>query len=143
MAEASTWEFPELLRHVNMYMCTQSCPTLCDPMDCSPPRLLCPWNSPGKNTGVGCHSLLQGIFPTQESNLCLLHRRQILYQLSHQESPILRSEDINININQWRKMCPRGPHSKPAKVGSQEVKTQGRGFLLFYSLLCPQKWGGD
>ena len=37
---------------------TQSCPTLCDLMDCSPPptRLLCAWNSPGKNTGVGCHS---------------------------------------------------------------------------------------
>ena len=36
-------------------------------------RLLCPWDSPGKNTGVGCHTLLQGIFPTQGSNLCLLH----------------------------------------------------------------------
>ena len=39
-------------------------------------RLLCPWNSPGKNTGVGCHALLQGIFLTQELNthlLCLLH----------------------------------------------------------------------
>ena len=36
----------------------QSCPTLCDPMDSSPPRLLCPQDSPGKNTGVGCHFLL-------------------------------------------------------------------------------------
>ena len=35
--------------------------------------LLCPWDSPGKNTGMGCHSLLQGIFLTQGSNLCLLH----------------------------------------------------------------------
>ena len=34
--------------------------------------LLCPWDSPGKNTGVGCHALLQGIFPTQGSNPCLL-----------------------------------------------------------------------
>ena len=42
----------------------QSCLTLCDPA-----RPLCPWDSPGKNTGVGCHSLLQGIFPTQGSNL--------------------------------------------------------------------------
>ena len=33
-----------------------------------PAKLLCPWNSPGKNTGLGCHSLLQGIFPTQGSN---------------------------------------------------------------------------
>ena len=36
-------------------------------------RLLCPWDSPGKNTGVGCHFLLQGIFSTQGSNPCLLH----------------------------------------------------------------------
>ena len=36
-------------------------------------RLLCPWDSPGNNTGVGCHALLQGIFPTQGSNPCLLH----------------------------------------------------------------------
>ena len=43
----------------------QSCPTLCDPMDCSPPGSSCPWNSPGKNTGVGCHVLLRGIFLTQ------------------------------------------------------------------------------
>ena len=46
----------------------QSCPTLCDPMDCSPPMLFCPWDSPGKNIGVGCHVLLQGIFLTQGSN---------------------------------------------------------------------------
>ena len=37
-----------------------------------PASLLCPWDSPGKNAGVGCHFLLQGIFPTQGSNLCLL-----------------------------------------------------------------------
>ena len=54
----------------------QSCLTLCNLMDCSPSRLLCPWDSPGKNPGVGSHSLLQGIFPTWGSNLhllCLLH----------------------------------------------------------------------
>ena len=49
--------------------------------------LLCPWDSPGKNTGVGCHSLLQGIFPTQGLNPGLLHCRQIVYYLSHQGSP--------------------------------------------------------
>ena len=49
-------------------------------------RLLCPWNSPGKNTGVDCHSLLQGIFPTQGSNLGLLPCRMILYHMSHQGS---------------------------------------------------------
>ena len=50
------------------YVLSQSCLTLCDPMECSTPRLLCPWESPGKNTGVGCHALLQGIFLTQGSN---------------------------------------------------------------------------
>ena len=44
-----------------------------------PARLLCPWNFPGKNTGVSCHFLLQGIFPTQGSNPLLLNCRQILY----------------------------------------------------------------
>ena len=60
--------------------------TLCDPMD-EPARLLCPWNSPGTNTGAGSHFLLQGIFLTQESNRGLLQCRQILYHLSQQESP--------------------------------------------------------
>ena len=56
-------------------MLLQSCLTLCNPMDGSPPGS-CPWDSLGKNTGVGCHALLQGIFPTQGSNphlLGLLH----------------------------------------------------------------------
>ena len=50
----------------------QSCLTFCDPMDCSPPGSS-PWDSPGKNTGVGCRALLQGIFPAQGSNPLLLH----------------------------------------------------------------------
>ena len=50
------------------------------PRGLQPARLLCPWDSPGKNTGVGCHALLQGIFLTQGSNLYLLCLgRQILY----------------------------------------------------------------
>ena len=56
---------------------------LCSLWDCSPPGLFCPWNSPGKNTGVGCRSLLQGVFPMQGSNPGLLHCRQTLYYLSH------------------------------------------------------------
>ena len=65
----------------------QSSPTLCDPIDCSPPGSSVHGDSPGKNTGVGCHALLQGLFPTQELNRGLLHYRQILHHLSHQESP--------------------------------------------------------
>ena len=66
---------------------SQLSPTLWDPHGLQPMRLLCPWDSPGKNTGVGCHFLLQGIFQIQGSNLGLLHCRQILYHMSHQGSP--------------------------------------------------------
>ena len=68
----------------------QSCPTLCDTMDCSPPGSSVDGDSPGKNTGVGCHALLQGIFPIQGSIpglLCFPHCRQILYH-PHKESGV-------------------------------------------------------
>ena len=51
----------------------QSNPALCDPMDCHPTRLLCPWNSPGKSTGMSSHSLLQGIFLKKGSKHHFLH----------------------------------------------------------------------
>ena len=73
---------------------TKSCLTLCDPMNrgawrssCSPPGSSVRGESPGKNSGVGCHALLQGILPTQGSNPGLPHCRWILYHLSHQGSP--------------------------------------------------------
>ena len=72
----------------------QSCPTLLQRHELYPTRLLCPWDSPGKNTGGGCHFLLQGIFPTQESNPGLLHCSQILYRLSHQGSPTGKARNI-------------------------------------------------
>ena len=69
----------------------QSSLTVCYPMDCSLPGssvhgLPCPWDSPSKNTGVGSHSLFQGIFPTQGLSLGILHCRQILDHLSHRNS---------------------------------------------------------
>ena len=67
------------------------------PCGLQPARLLCPWDSPGKNTGVGCHFPLQGIFPTQGSNPGLLHCRLILYSLS---------------------LCASGPRSRPPPPGS-------------------------
>ena len=59
------------------------CLTLCNTMGCSLPGSSFHGDSPGKNTGVGCRTLPQGIFPTQGLNLGLLHCRQILYRLSH------------------------------------------------------------
>ena len=72
------------------YVCarlvTHSCSMLCDPIDCSLPSSSVHGIFSGKNTGVDCHFLLQGIFLTQRSNLhlpCLLHCRQILSLPSH------------------------------------------------------------
>ena len=58
------------------------------PQGLEPAKLLCPWNSPGKNTGVGCQALLHGIFPTQGLNPGLLCYRQILYHFSYPRSPL-------------------------------------------------------
>ena len=71
---------------VTLCVCGHS--VVSDPHGLQPTRLLCPWDLPGKNTGLDCYFLPQGIFPTQRSNLSLLHCRQILYCLSHQGSPI-------------------------------------------------------
>ena len=64
----------------------QLCPTLCNPMDCSPPGSSVHGDPPSQN-GMGCHFLHQGIFPTQGLNLGFLHCRRILYRLGHQGSP--------------------------------------------------------
>ena len=58
-----------------------------------PSRLFHPWDFPGKNTGVGCHFLLQGIFPTQRSNPGLLHCKQTLHRLSHKGSSSLHRHE--------------------------------------------------
>ena len=103
-------------------MCSvaQLCPILCDPRNCSPRGSSVHGNSLGKNTGVSptlqadsllsepprkpkntgvsSLSLLQRIFPTQESNKGLLHCRQILYCLSHQESPMKDIKEAQIKL---------------------------------------------
>ena len=68
--------------HWPTFVFFESNPVVSDSLQ--PHGLYSPCNSPGQNTRVSSHSLLQGIFPTQESNPVLLHCRQILYQLSHQ-----------------------------------------------------------
>ena len=79
---------------------TQSCLTLCDSMDSGPPGSFVHGDSPGKNTGVGCHAFLQGTFPAQRLNPGLSHCSQILYHLSHQECP-------SLIIILWK--CPHYP----------------------------------
>ena len=144
--------------HARYVLVSQLCPTLCDPMDCrSPARLLCPWNSPGKNIGVGSHSLLQEIFPTQGSNLGLLHYRQILYHLSHQGSwhlPLIISHVspaitlseykifyipsyLNMNLSKERSMYIDSLSSSPIllEFSTFLISTPGTFFLFFFFLL--------
>ena len=69
---------------------SQLCLTLCDSRDCNPPGSSVHGDSPGKSTRVGCHALLQEVFPTLGLNPDLPHCRWILYCLSHQGSPRIR-----------------------------------------------------
>ena len=112
------------------YVCV-SCSVLSDslrPHGLQLTRLLCPWNSPGKNTGVGCRSLLRGIFPTQGSNPGLPHCRQILYCLSHHGSPM-----VLVNLSaiiflkhgpysaRMKKVLKRSPGAHRLHILSQET----------------------
>ena len=81
-----------------------------------PARLLCPRNSPGKNTRVGCHAFLQGLFPTQGLNLGLLHlphHRQILYHWANGEAPTLLSitRQLNTEAYIFNELHHSSPHS--------------------------------
>ena len=67
-------------------VCAQSCSDSLQPHGLQPTRLLCPWDSPNRNTGRGCHFLLQGIFLTRGLNLRLLHWQMNSLPLSHLES---------------------------------------------------------
>ena len=90
----------------------QSCLTLCNPMGCSPPGSSVLGDSLGKNTGVGCHAFLRGIFPTQGSNPGLPHCRQILYCLSHPGScPMSKGNQILASSVGRQILC----HSPPGK----------------------------
>ena len=86
-------EFPAYKVQTDLHqsMCLSGCFVVSNslqPHGLQPARLVCPWNFPCKNTGVGCYFLLQGIFLTQGLNPGLLHCRHILYYLSHQGSPL-------------------------------------------------------
>ena len=89
---------------VYIYVClvAQSCPTLCNITDCSLSGSSVHGGSPGKDTGVGCHTLLQGIFPTQGSNPGLPYCRQILYRLNYQGSPGM----VAVQFISVAQLCP-------------------------------------
>ena len=93
--------------HIQLHMCV--CSVISDslqPHGLQPTRLLCPWDFPSKNTIVGCHFLLQGIFPAQGLNLCLLgrlHWQTDSLPLSHLGSPSLSGlRCMNCPGTTWR-----------------------------------------
>ena len=79
---------------VVVFLVAKSCPTLLRPHGLQPTRLLLSMGSPDKNTGVVCHFLLQGIFPSQGSNLHLLHWQKDSLPLSHQGSPTSKEKPL-------------------------------------------------
>ena len=92
-----------------------------------PHGLYSPWNSPGKNTGMGSFSLLQGIFPTQGLNPGVPHCRRIIYQLSHKGSPkntgvsglsllqqIFQTQELNWRVLHCRQILYHLSYQKPA-----------------------------
>ena len=85
-----TWSNLLIVRFL-LCLITQLCLTLCDPMDCSLPGSSVQGDFPGQNAGVGCHTLLQGIFPTQGQNPGPPHCRRILYHLNHQGSLVYKN----------------------------------------------------
>ena len=83
-----------------------------------------PWDSPGKNTGVGCHFLLQGIFPIQRSNPVLPYCRQTLWPLHHQGSPILPR-----TVATWEPGIPGSGCRSPGRLRHDsllEIESPGR-----------------
>ena len=125
---------------------TKLCQTLCNPMDCNLPGSFVHGDSPDKNTGEGCHALLQGIFPTQRSNPGLLHCRLILYYLSHQGSPwilewvaYLFSRGPSWPRNWTRVFCTAGRFFTSWATGeAQSFQNNDIQMLLFLSMCASQ-----
>ena len=113
----------------------------CDPMDCGTPGSSVPGDSPGKNTGVGCHALLQGIFSTQGLNPGLQHCRLILCPLSHQGSPtyclVRNKNSVNDHNKHRRNLCKR-----PAGCNSTKLSGFYRGLKLKKTTARPRPTRG-
>ena len=107
-------------------------------------------DSPGKNTGVGCHALLQGIFPTQGSNPGLPHCRRILYHMSHQETPWILEWVANpfsrgsswprnwTRVN-WRQILYQLSYQRSPMKTYVQAKTCKQILIAHYSLI-PKRW---
>ena len=128
--------FPLLRKRMQVYVpFAHFCLTLCGPMDCSPPGSSVHGDSPGKNAGVGCHSLFQGIFPTQESNPALPHWRQILYHRVTREA----RQEQSLSRVLFFPPVP-SPCYFTGDNFSEEPRTVAHGWVwcaIFFSQKCP------
>ena len=106
----------------------QSCLAVCDPMDCSPPGSSVHGNSPGKNIGVGCHALLQGIFLAQGSNLSLM-------------SPALAGGFFTFSIT-WEASPPPRPAQSTLSTSYSEIYLGWGGMWSFWILTPLAVFGG-
>ena len=132
---AGQWS-TDIPRHA-VCLVTLSCLTLCHPMNCSPPGSFVHGDSPGKNTGVGFHAPLQGIFPTQGSNPGLPHCRRVLCHLSHQGSrataktcnsdELVQDPSVRGKMDRCKSWCWR-------RKSKSNHKDYGRGWLLLRTI---------
>ena len=105
---------------------------------CEPTRLSCPWNSPGENTGVGCHFLLQGILLTQGSNLGLLYCRQITVWATREACGVVAASNVTNRWNEGQHLPLSSSYKKVA--GEFGRSSFNRGLRLEGSLQWVQGW---
>ena len=126
----STWNCHNIINWLCCYLAAQSCPTLLQAHGLWPARILCPWDSPGKNTGVGYHALHQGIFLAQGSNQHLLG---LLYWQANSppsEPSIVRKSSKIV----FRNSSTPKPHTFPViKLGNTCTEPH---FLKLFCLIC-------
>ena len=129
-------------RPVEVALVAQQCPTLRS-LGLQPARLLCPWDSPGKNTGVDCHSLLQNVFLIQGSNPSLLHCRLFPYRLSYMEDG-QPSQTLLKSLGGLRyRGCLKKPEAGPRRVvavimtHTGKSRNQDQGTLSIFLLSLP------
>ena len=100
-----------------------------------PTRLLCPWDFPGKDTGVGCHFLLQGIFPTQGSNLGILHLRQILLGIESSHW------GLRTSLQHQPKVCLCSVEALRKSLSSLMERTEAGGEITGMAAWLLVRWG--
>ena len=119
------------------YVCAKCVSACLRPQGLQPTRLLCPWDSPGKSTGVGCHALLQGIFPPRDwtsiSYVSCMDRQLLYHYYHHTVSGRVKSRQIfitalrciySVNKHDMSTCCMPHPALAPGHLGTEACKLQ-------------------